>query len=85
MDTQKYACVAVVITEYPWTKSQKDAESRDLWEVTCWYVYTSIQVKNNPGGGGGELRGGGGDAGRKFWIKPLKETDLGVAQAFFHP
>ena len=22
---------------------------------------------------------------RKFWIKPLKETDLGVAQAFFDP
>ena len=27
----------------------------------------------------------GGDAPRKFWIKPLKETDLGVAQAFFDP
>ena len=26
-----------------------------------------------------------GDAPRKFWIKPLKETDLGVAQAFFDP
>ena len=25
----------------------------------------------------------GGDDRRKFWIKPLKETDLGVAQAFF--
>ena len=25
----------------------------------------------------------GGDARQKFWIKPLKETDLGVAQAFF--
>ena len=25
----------------------------------------------------------GGDACRKFWIKPLKETDVGVAQAFF--
>ena len=25
----------------------------------------------------------GGDARRKFWIKTLKETDLGVAQAFF--
>ena len=24
-----------------------------------------------------------GDARRKFWIKPLKETDLGVAQAFY--
>ena len=27
----------------------------------------------------------GGDDRRKFWIKPLKETDLGVAQAFFDP
>ena len=27
----------------------------------------------------------GGDARRKFWIKPVKETDLGVAQAFFDP
>ena len=27
----------------------------------------------------------GGDARRKFWIKPLKKTDLGVAQAFFYP
>ena len=26
-----------------------------------------------------------GDAPRKFWIKPRKETDLGVAQAFFDP
>ena len=27
----------------------------------------------------------GGDARRKLWIKPLKETDLGVAQAFADP
>ena len=27
----------------------------------------------------------GGDARRKFWIKPLKETDLGGAQAIFDP
>ena len=27
----------------------------------------------------------GGVARRKFWIKPLKETDPGVAQAFFDP
>ena len=25
----------------------------------------------------------GGDARRKFWVKPLKETHLDVAQAFF--
>ena len=34
-----------------------------------------------PGGDSAYKRGG--DARRKFWIKPLKETDLGVAQAFF--
>ena len=27
----------------------------------------------------------GEDARRKFWIKPLKETDLGVAQPLFDP
>ena len=26
-----------------------------------------------------------GDARRKFWIKPLKETNLGVVQALFDP
>ena len=33
--------------------------------------------------GGGSAYERGGDARRKFWIQPLKETDLGVAQAFF--
>ena len=36
-----------------------------------------------PRGGGGTRIWRGGDARRKFWIKPLKETDLGVVQAFF--
>ena len=36
-------------------------------------------------GGGDSAYERGGDARRKFWIKPLKETDLGVAQAFFDP
>ena len=38
-----------------------------------------------PGGDSAHERGG--DARRKFGIKPLKlkETDLGVAQAFFGP
>ena len=35
---------------------------------------------------GGELRiWEGWGARRKFWIKPLKETDLGEAQTFFDP
>ena len=36
-------------------------------------------------GGGNSAHERGGDARRKFWIKPLKESDLGVAQAFFDP
>ena len=35
--------------------------------------------------GGNSAYERGGDARRKFRIKPLKETDLGVAQAFFDP
>ena len=38
----------------------------------------------NPGGGDSAYERGW-DARRKFWIKPLKETDLGVVQAFFDP
>ena len=37
------------------------------------------------GGGGDSAYERGGNAHRKFWIKPLKETDLGVAQGFFDP
>ena len=36
-----------------------------------------------PGGDSAHERGG--DTRRKFWMKPLKESDLGVAQAFFDP
>ena len=36
-----------------------------------------------PGGDSAYKRGG--DACPKFWIKPLKEADLGVAQAFLDP
>ena len=39
----------------------------------------------NSRGGGDSAYEDGTDARRKFWIKPLKETDLGVAQAFFDP
>ena len=35
------------------------------------------------GGGGNSAYERGGDARRRFWMKPLKETDLGVARAFF--
>ena len=36
-------------------------------------------------GGGDFTYERGGDARREFWIKPPKETDLGLAQAFFDP
>ena len=48
------------------------------------HVQMDLSVK--PGGGGGNSAyEKGGDARRKFWIKLLKETNLGVAQAFFDP
>ena len=37
------------------------------------------------GGGGDSAYERGGDARRKIWIKPVKETDLAAAQAFFDP
>ena len=45
------------------------------------HVQMDLAVK--PGGDFAYERGG--DARRKFWIKPLKETDLAVAKAFFDP
>ena len=45
----------------------------------------SAHPSHRPGGGGNSAYERGGDARRKFRIKPLKETDLGVAQAFFDP
>ena len=45
---------------------------------------TLYRIDSSPGGGDSAHERGG-DARRKFWIKPLKETDLGVAQGFFDP
>ena len=42
-------------------------------------------VRNLGGGGDSAYKMAGNDALEKFWIKPLKETDLGVAQAFLTP
>ena len=36
-------------------------------------------------GGGNSAYEMGGGARRKFWIKPLEETDPGIVQAFFDP
>ena len=49
-------------------------------------MYNISRLKPGGGGGGGGLSYEGyGDARRKFWIKPLKETTLGMAQAFWFP
>ena len=47
--------------------------------------WVKVKRLENPGGGGNSAYERGGDARRKFCIKPLKETDLGVAQEFFDP
>ena len=47
-------------------------------------MFRAIPFGSGEGGGRGGLRiWKGWDARRKFYIKRLKETDLGVAQAFF--
>ena len=64
----------------------------DLWKAS--FIQTGNYTIHDPHlcpGGGGE--GGtpiwtyerGGDARKEFWIKPLKETNLGVAQPFLTP
>ena len=56
-----------------------DRERRNVMSLGVW-----------EGGGGRGVEDSAayerrGDALRKFWVKPLQETDLGVAQAFFDP
>ena len=45
--------------------------------------WTQFAILAPPGGGLPYERGG--DSRRKFWIKPQKETNLGVAKPFFGP
>ena len=52
-----------------------------LYNYQLYIVYKAWYLVHGPGGNSAYERGG--DARRKFWIKPLKETDLGVAQPFF--
>ena len=44
-----------------------------------------IEAEKFPGGGGDSTYERGGDARRKVWIKPLKETDMGVASEIYSP
>ena len=57
----------------------------DIQNTTVCIDLMGVKVSkwNKPGGDSAYERGG--DTRRKFGIKPLKETDLGVAQAFFDP
>ena len=59
----------------------------EMFSMWAWLYLGSITSALAPGGGGGAEEGlaygGGWDARRKFWIRSLKETDLGVIQASF--
>ena len=56
---------------------------RNRFLTIKWFKHAIRGHIWTPGGDSAYKRGG--DACRKFWIKPLKETDLGMAQAFFDP
>ena len=51
-------------------------------KVYCQNYLLRCSDRQPPRGGGNSSYERGGDARGKFWIQPLKETDLGVAQAF---
>ena len=73
--------------------------SKVIWSVTvedndetilqtdkkCHFPHPFSDQTCRPGGGGTLHMKGVGMRRRKFWIKPLKETDLGEAQTFFDP
>ena len=51
-----------------------------------WFsILCNYFVQDMEGGGEDSAYERGGDARWQLWIKPLKETNLGVAQAFFDP
>ena len=58
--------------------------AREAMDVCLRVLKESKKVGSTPGGGDSAYERGW-DARRKFWIKPLKETDMGLAQAFFDP
>ena len=61
---------------------QKWSEVSPLKIMTRLYYKQTKTRPLSPGGGTPHMKGVGMRR-RKFWIKPLKETDLGVAQTFF--
>ena len=67
---------------------KKQPKAAQGWTWVVWtrqLQFTHVDpLLDNPGGGDSAFERGE-DARRKFWIKPLKETDLGVAEPFFLP
>ena len=53
--------------------------------MPVWRIFYNLSLEKAPGGGGDSAYERGGEARQKFWIKPLKKTNLGVVQAFFDP
>ena len=56
-----------------------------FWIQITLVFQSSHKLRKNTTVLGGVSHERGGDTRRKFWIKPLKETNLGVAQAFVDP
>ena len=50
-----------------------------------WYIHSARGKRGGRGEGRGLSYERGADARQKFWIKPLKETNLGMAQTFLTP
>ena len=79
----------------PQGKNKVNSNSKASNSKVCWPWQMqdpatkdgSLSINYGPYkyGGGDSAYERGGDAHRKFWIEPLKETDMGGAQAFFDP
>ena len=73
----------------PWPHSVKQVAKITIaqWKCAAFQIiiYPAEEKNLIAKGGGDSAYEKGGDARRKFWIKPPKGTDLGVAQAFFDP
>ena len=69
--SSEQACVGQDSTNYVYILG----EGMSLWIIAEVYLQTSDNCEYESDG----------DARRKFWIKTLKETNLGVAQALFDP
>ena len=73
----------MISTSYNWDRYKYSPQIQSLLESLDPTAMNSASGLARGGGASAYERGG--DARRKSWIQPLKETDLGVAQAFFDP